>query len=113
MYREIVDKVMALILSKDGIKSVPGLTSYIGKDADDSVEQISKDLYLRKACDCIGYCGYRNITMIGMEKRIDIVCETDNREEIANDTIAPHEVKWIIIDIFEFITRPINGKGFY
>ena len=104
---------MALKITEDEVKSVPGLGSYIGKDADESVEQISKDWSFEKVCDCIGYRGYRNITMIGMGRRIDIVCETDNREEVANDTIAPHEVKWIILDIFSYRNRPIQGKGFY
>jgi hypothetical protein len=34
---------MAIRITKDGIKSVPGLKSYIGKDVNSSIEQITKD----------------------------------------------------------------------
>ena len=104
---------MAIKIGKDGIKSVPGLKSYIGKDVESSIEQITKDWSFRKVCDCIGYSGYRNITMMNLEKRIEIICETENREEIVNDSIAPHAVKWVIMDIFNYWYRPIKGKGFY
>ena len=104
---------MPLIVTKDGIKSVPGLRSHIGKDADVAVKQIENDWSYKKVCDCIGYSGYRIITMMSLERRFEIICETDNREEIANDTIPPHEVKWVILDIFEYWNRPIEGKGFY
>ena len=106
-------KIMAIRITKDGIKHVPGPKSYIGKDADVAVKQLEKDLHYKKVCDCIGYSGYRIITMMSLEKRIEIICETDNREEIANDTIPPHEVKWVILDIFKYWNRPIEGKGFY
>lgn len=104
---------MAVKYTKDGFKFVPGLTSHIGKDADDAVRQIEKDSSYRKVCDCIGFSGYRNITMMRLERRIEIVCETDNREDIANDEIPPHEVKWTVLDIFQYYNYPIKGKGFY
>jgi hypothetical protein len=98
---------------KDGIKSVPGLKSYIGKDVNSSIEQITKDWSFIKVCDCIGLSGYRNITMMKVERRIEIICETENREEIINDSIAPSGVKWVIMDIFNYWYRPEKGKGFY
>ena len=104
---------MAIIIGKDGIKTVPGLISYIGKDVESSIEQISKDWSFKKVCDCIGLNGYRNITMMKLERRIEIICETKNREEIINDSIAPSEAKWVILDIFEYWYRPKEGKGFY
>jgi len=113
MYRESLDKVMAIIIGKDGIKSVPGLKSYIGKDVDPSIEQITKDWSFKKVCDCIGLSGYRNITMMKMERQIEIICETENREEIINKSLAPSEVKWVIVDIFDYWYRPKEGKGFY
>lgn len=104
---------MAIIIGKDGIKSVPGLKSYIGKDVDPSIEQITKDRSFRKVSDCIGISGYRNITMMALERCIEIICETKNREEIINDSIAPSRVKWVILDIFDYWYRPKEGKGFY
>ena len=113
MYRESLEKVMALKITKDGIKSVPGVKSYIGKDVDSSIDQITKDWYYRKVSDCIGYSGYRNIIMTKLEQRIEIICDTDSREEILKDEIAPSGANWIILDIFEYITRARDGKGFY
>ena len=104
---------MPLRITKDGIKSVPALKSYIGKDVNYSIEQITKERSLTKVSDCIGYGGYRNITMIGMKRRIEIVCKTYKKEEIVNDSIAPSEVKWIILDIFSYRNLPIEGKCFY
>ena len=104
---------MALKITKDGIKSVPGLKSYIGKDVDPSIEQITKDRFFRKVSDCIGISGYRNITMMALERCIEIICETENREDIINDSIAPSEAKWVILDIFDYWYRPKEGKGFY
>ena len=104
---------MAIIIGKDGIKSVPGLKSYIGKDVDLSIEQITKDWSFKKVCDCIGLSGYRNITMMKMERQIEIICETENRGDIINDSIAPSEAKWVILDIFDYWYRPKEGKGFY
>jgi hypothetical protein len=51
--------------------------------------------------------------MMKSEGRIEIICETENREEIINDSIAPSEVKWVILDIFNYWYRPEKGKGFY
>ena len=48
-----------------------------------------------------------------VERRIEIICETENREEIINDSIAPSGVKWVIMDIFNYWYRPEEGKGFY
>lgn len=104
---------MAIKIGKDGIKSVPGLKSYIGKDVDPSIEQITKDWSFRKVSDCIGISGYRNITMMALERCIVIICETENREDIINDSIAPSRVKWVILDIFDYLYRPQKGKWFY
>ena len=79
-----MEDVMALRITKDGIISVLGLKSYIGKGVDPSIEQITKDWSFKKVCDCIGLSGYRNITMMKMERQIEIICETENREEIIN-----------------------------
>lgn len=100
-------------ITKDGIISVPGLESYIGKEVESSIQQITKDWYFTKLCDCIGLSGYRNITMMTSERRVEIICETENREEIINDSIAPSEVKWVILDIFDYLYRPQEGKRFY
>ena len=86
---------------------------YIGKAVNSSIEQITKELSFRKISDCIGYSGYRNITMTKSEQRIDIICDTDSRDEILKDELAPSGANWIIIDIFEYIIRPKQGKGFY
>ena len=104
---------MAIKITKDGIKTVPGLKSYIGKDVESSIEHISKDWSFIKICDCIGFSGYRSITMMKSESRIEIICGTENREEIINDSIAPSGVKWVIMDIFNYWYRPKEGKGFY
>lgn len=104
---------MAIRITKDGIISVPGLKSYIGKEVESSIQQITEDWSFTKLCDCIGLSGYRNITMVDMERRIEIICETENRENIVNDSIAPSEVKWVILDIFDYLYRPQKGKGFY
>lgn len=102
------------INSKGVVRTAPGLKSYIGKVVnDDIITQIKKDWGCIRVCDSIGYGGHRNITMMGLEKRIDIICTTDNREDIVDDRIAPHEVDWIILDIFEYLSGPKGGKGFY
>ena len=114
MYRESLDKVMAMKITGDGrVISVWGLQSYIGKDVDPSIEQITKDCSFRKVSDCIGISGYRNITMMALDRCIEIICETENREDIINDSIAPSRVKWVILDIFDYLYRPQKGKGFY
>ena len=114
MYRKSSEDVMAMKITGDGrVISVPGLKSYIGMDVDPSIKQITKDWSFKKVCDCIGLSGYRNITMMKMERQIEIICETENREEIINKSLAPSEVKWVIVDIFDYWYRPKEGKGFY
>ena len=104
---------MTIRIGKNGIESIPGLKSYIGKDVDPSIEQITKDLSFKKVCDCIGFSGFRNITLMKLGRRIEIISETENREDIVNDSIAPSEVKWVILDIFDYRYQPKEGKGFH
>ena len=89
------------------------MKSFIGKDANESINQIKERLNYQRVTDCIGIMGYRNITMICGEWRIDIVCETSKANEVLNESIAPSEVNWRIIDIFEYEDKPTPGKGYY
>jgi hypothetical protein len=50
---------------------------------------------------------------MGSEKRIEIVCETNEADDVLNESIAPSKAEWRIIDIFEFSERPIPKKGYY
>ena len=101
---------MAIKITKNGIKTLPGLSRYIGMEADFAKQQIVKDLSYKTTSDCFGRNGYRNITMVGMEKRIEILCESEKRNEVVNEGISPSETKWIILDIFEYSDRPIVSR---
>ena len=101
------------MLTKDGLTIVPSLSSFIGKEASSSIEVIIEKLHYKKVMDCIGIKGFRNITLVGSERHIDVVCKTDSFEEVINESIAPHEAEWKIIDIFEYIDMPKSKKGFY
>ena len=101
------------MITKDGVKHVTSLNSFIGKDADDASTQIIEQRKCIKLSDCIGLNGHRNITLISLEKRIEIVCETDQANEVLNESIAPSEAIWSIIDIFEYYEGPKPGKGYY
>jgi hypothetical protein len=93
----------------------PSLKEYIGRDADETVNSIMESRHCIKLTDCIGINGFRNITLVGLEKRFDIICETIGTvaNDIINDKIAPSEVDWQVLDIFEYWERPKSGKGFY
>lgn len=106
---------MGVKITKNGIRVIPSLKSYIGKDADEVINSFIERRHCIKITDCIGINGFRNITVVGVEKRFDIVCETIETvaDEIINDKIAPSEVDWRVLDIFEYNERPISRKGFY
>lgn len=89
------------------------LKNYIGKDADEAIKQIKDQRKYIKVADCIGIIGYRNITLMREGFRLEIVCETDRADEVLNESLAPSEVEWHIIDIFEYEDRPKPGKGWY
>ena len=104
---------MPIVITKDGIKQIASFKSYFGKDADEAIKQMKEERNLMTFTDCIGYNGHRNITLIGLEKRIEVICETDKADEVLNESLAPSEVEWLIIDIFEYVDRPKPGKGWY
>ena len=104
---------MPIRITENGIKHTPSLKSYIGKDADEVISQMQEQRKCVAVTDCIGYNGHRNVTLMGLEKRIEIVCETDRADEVLNESIAPSEAEWHIIDIFEYVDRPTPGKGWY
>ena len=91
----------------------PPLKNYIGKEAHEVVHHFKNERNYHLLTDCIGINGHRNITLIQVEKRIEIVCETDQVKEVLNESLAPSEVDWHVIDFFVYYERPKEGKGFY
>lgn len=89
------------------------LRNFNGKDADESVKEIAESEFVGKVLDCIGNSGYRMITMMGSGRRLEIICETDKKEEIANEEIPPRDVKWTVLDIFEYRSLPVEGQKFF
>lgn len=104
---------MGIIITEDGVKRIPSLSGFIGKDADEAATQIIEQRDCIKLSDCIGLNGHRNITLMSLEKRIEIVCETDQADEVINESIAPSEATWYVIDIFMYHEGPKPGKGYY
>lgn len=104
---------MPILLTKDGFKRVPSLESFIGKDAEVAITQIKDQRHFIKVADCIGIIGYRNITMMREGSRLEIVCNTDRAKEVTNESIAPSEAEWHVIDIFVYEERPKPQKGRY
>lgn len=104
---------MPVKLGKNGLVHYPSLSSFIGKNIIDVIPPIKEHYSCTRTIDCIGIKGYRIITFMGLEKRIEIICETDNIEDIAKDVVAPSEKDWLIMDIFEYIEHPKQGKGYY
>lgn len=70
------------------IKTKPSLKHFIGKEVDIVIIQIQEQRKCVAVTDCIGYNGHRNVTLMGLEKRIEIVCETDRADEVLNESIA-------------------------
>lgn len=104
---------MPIKFTENGTKHIPSLKSYIGKDANEAINQIQEKNKRVVVTDCIGYNGHRIVTLMGSEKRIEIVCETNEADDVLNESIAPSKAEWRIIDIFEFSERPIPKKGYY
>ena len=104
---------MPIKITGNGTKHIPSLKSYIGKDANEAINQIQEISKRVVVTDCIGYNGHRIVTLMGNEKRIEIVCETNKADDVLNESIDPSEAEWRIIDIFEFSERPIPKKGYY
>lgn len=99
---------MGIKITKDGIKVIPSLKSYIGKDADETINSFMEHRHCIKVTDSIGINGFRNITLVGIEKRFEIICETLEAvaDDIKNETTAPSEVDWRVLDIFEYNAVP-------
>lgn len=99
---------MAIKITKDGLKVIPSLKSHIGKDADEVINSFIERRHCIKITDSIGINGFRNITLMNTEKRFDIVCETLEAvaDDIKNETTAPSEVDWRVLDIFEYKAVP-------
>lgn len=104
---------MPIKFTENGTKHIPSLKSYIGKDANEAISQIQEISNRVVVTDCIGYNGHRIVTLMGNEKRIEIVCVTNKADDVLNESIAPSKAEWRIIDIFEFSERPIPKKGYY
>ena len=99
---------MGVKITKNGIRVIPSLKSYIGKDADETINSFMEHRHCIKVTDCIGINGFRNVTLMNTEKRFEIVCETLEAvgDEIKNETTAPSEVDWRVLDIFEYKAVP-------
>lgn len=104
---------MPIKLTAEGVRFAHDFKSYIGKDANESIEEISKERSYNKVLDCIGLNGYRNIMMWGNEHHIEILCKTDCVDDIVNERISPSQASWTIEDIFLYEDRPKMGHGFY
>lgn len=101
------------ITADGGIKHVPSFKSFIGKDATKTIEAIAKYLSYKKVMDCIGFNGYRNITMWGSYHHIEIICKTNSVDDILSERISPSQANWTVEDIFLYEDRPQMGQGFY
>jgi hypothetical protein len=79
-----------LVITEDGAKSVPSLKSHIGKDLDIVVETMEATGFYKKYYCRDGINGYRKVTMIRYNARVEIVAE------------AVAEDKWKVLDIFVY-----------
>ena len=101
-------------ISEDGkLTMTTPLISYIGKDADEAICQIIEDRKCLKITDCIGYNGYREVTLMHSGERIEFVCETDKANEVVDEIIAPSEADWRVMDIFVYTEDPLPKKKYH
>ena len=59
---------MGIIITEDGVKRIPSLSGFIGKDADEAATQIIEQRDCIKLSDCIGLNGHRNITLMSSRR---------------------------------------------
>ena len=106
--------MVKLTFSEDGkVTMITPLITYIGKDADEAIYQIIENRNCLKVTDCIGYNGYRNVTLMRKGERIEFVCETDKANEVVNEIIAPSEADWRVMDVFVYNEEPLPPKKFH
>lgn len=79
-----------VIITKDGPIMVPSLKSHIGKDLNEVIEKMKATGKYLKFYSRDGVNGYRNVTMVRYNARIEIVAEPVSED------------KWKVLDIFVY-----------
>lgn len=74
----------------------------IGKKVQEVIKTLEKEHY-EITEDCIGHNFYRKITMKRTNHRVEILCETNKKEDVANKVLLPSSVNWYVVDIFDYI----------
>jgi hypothetical protein len=75
---------------------------YIGKIAEETISKFEIEFHYVTISDGIGFKGNRIITLMGLGRRLEIVCTTDKVKDVLAKIIEPSEVDWKIIDIIEY-----------
>ena len=75
---------------------------YIGKISKEAISKFEIEFHCVTISDSIGFKGYRIISLMGLHRRFEIICTTDQVKDVLAKTIKPSEADWQIIDIFEY-----------
>ena len=95
-------KIMAKLHVSQYKAEEPLWKDYIGKIAEETISKFEIEFHYVTISDGIGFKGNRIITLMGLGRRLEIVCTTDKVKDVLAKIIEPSEVDWKIIDIIEY-----------
>ena len=75
---------------------------FIGKIVEKAISKFEKEFHCVTISDSIGLKGYRVITLMGLGRRFEIICTTDQVQDVLDKNIKPSEGDRQIIDIIEY-----------
>lgn len=93
---------MSKLNNKETAKWIAFYNESIGKKVQEVIKMLEKERY-EITEDCIGYNFYRKITMKRANNRLEILCETNKKADVAKKILLPSSVEWFVIDIFDYI----------
>jgi hypothetical protein len=93
---------MSKLNIKETAKWIAFYNESIGKKVQEVIKTLEKERY-EITEDCIGYNFYRKITMKRANNRLEILCETNKKADVAKKILLPSSVEWFVIDIFDYI----------
>lgn len=93
---------MSKLNNKETAKWIAFYNESIGKKVQEVIKTLEKERY-EITEDCIGYNFYRKITMKRANNRLEILCETNKKADVAKKILLPSSVEWFVIDIFDYI----------
>ena len=93
---------MSKLNIKETAKWIAFYNESIGKKVQEVIKMLEKERY-EITEDCIGYNFYRKITMKRANNRLEILCETNKKADVAKKILLPSSVEWFVIDIFDYI----------